>query len=178
MDASSAYQDTLPFTSDEMLASLSQSGFSFERFDHPPLRTVADSKQVREGFLSAEEGGGHIKNLFLRDKRKQNFLVVLPEDKDVDLKSLATCLEAGRFSFGSADRLLEILGVRPGAVTPLAMITGRKHQVRLIMDAQLKSSMLLYMHPLVNDRTIAMTPQDTQAFLAGLDIDIEWTDIP
>ena len=115
MDASSQYQDSLPISSDRLLEMLADAGFEYQRIDHIPLRTVQDSKQVRDGFLSAEDGGGHIKNLFLRDKRKQNFLVVLPEDKDVDLKSLAELLGAGRFSFGSADRLFEILGVRPGS---------------------------------------------------------------
>ena len=177
MDASSKYQDSLTISSDRLLEMLADAGFEYQRIDHIPLRTVQDSKQVRDGFLSAEDGGGHIKNLFLRDKRKQNFLVVLPEDKDVDLKSLAELLEAGRFSFGSADRLFEILGVRPGAVTPLSMVNGRAHQVRLIMDASLRQCRYLYMHPLVNDRTVAMCPDTTQAFLASLDVQIEWTEI-
>ena len=81
MDASSQYQDSLPISSDRLLEMLADAGFEYQRIDHIPLRTVQDSKQVRDGFLSAEDGGGHIKNLFLRDKRKQNFLVVLPEDK-------------------------------------------------------------------------------------------------
>ena len=77
MDASSAYQDSLPVSSDQLLAHLDKVGLSYNRIDHIPLRTVADSKQVRDGFLSAAEGGGHIKNLYLRDKKKQNYLVVL-----------------------------------------------------------------------------------------------------
>ena len=177
MDASSHYQDSLPLSSDRLLAMLEEGAFEYQRIDHIPLRTVQDSKQVRDGFLPAEQGGGHIKNLFLRDKRKQNFLVVLPEDKEVDLKFLAEHLGAGRFSFGSADRLFEILGVRPGAVTPLCMINGIQHQVRLIMDASLQQCRYLYMHPLVNDRTVAMSPVTTQAFLASLGVQIEWTEI-
>ena len=177
MDASSQYQNTLPVTSDELLQLLEHNGFTAELITHIPLRTVADSKQVREGFLTAEAGGGHIKNLFLRDKKKNAFLVVLPEDKDVDLKQLAGQLEAGRLSFGSADRLFEMLGVRPGAVTPLSMITGREFQVKLIMDSALKNCKVLYMHPLVNDRTVAMDPAALEAFLASLDVHIEWLEI-
>ncbi len=177
MDASSQYQDSLPLSSDNLLAMLEQGGCAYQRFDHIPLRTVQDSKQVRDGFLTAEQGGGHIKNLFLRDKRKQNFLVVLPEDKDVDLKMLSELLGAGRFSFGSADRLFEILGVRPGAVTPLSMVNGKTHQVRLIIDASLQQCRYLYMHPLVNDRTVAMSPDTTQAFLSAHGVEIEWTEI-
>ena len=65
MDASSTYQDSLPVTSDQLLQQLDEQGLSYTRIDHIPLRTVADSKQVRDGFLTAAEGGGHIKNCLL-----------------------------------------------------------------------------------------------------------------
>ena len=45
------------------------------------------------------------------------------------------------------------------------------------MDASLRQCRYLYMHPLVNDRTVAMCPDTTQAFLESLDVQIEWTDI-
>ena len=177
MDASSAYQDSLPVTSDQLLDMLTVGGFSVQRIDHIPLRTVADSKQVRDGFLSAEDGGGHIKNLYLRDKKKQNFLVVLPEDADVDLKTLSDKMGAARLSFGSADRLLEHLGVRPGAVTPLAMVTGVHHDVTLFMDSSLRDVKCLYMHPLVNDRTVGMSPADVERFLGQKGVKINWLDL-
>ena len=177
MDASSAFQDSLPVTSDQLLAMLEEGGFSVQRIDHIPLRTVADSKQVRDGFLSAEDGGGHIKNLYLRDKKKNNFLIVLPEDAEIDLKTLSDRIGAARLSFGSADRLLDHLGVRPGAVTPLAMVTGVHHDVTLYMDSRLRDVRVLYMHPLVNDRTVAMSPSDTEAFLARQGCQINWIDL-
>ena len=176
MDASSTYQDSLPVSSDQLLQQLDEQGLSYTRIDHIPLRTVADSKQVRDGFLAAEEGGGHIKNLYLRDKKKNNYLVVLQEDADLDLKWIAEKIGANRLSFGSADRLLEYLGVRPGAVTPLAMVTGTTHQLRLILDASLRYKTQLYMHPLVNDRTIGMAPAQLELFLDRLNADYRWID--
>ena len=176
MDASSNYQDSLPISSDQLLQQLDEQGLSYIRIDHIPLRTVADSKQVRDGFLTAAEGGGHIKNLYLRDKKKNNYLVVLQEDADLDLKWVAEKIGANRLSFGSADRLLECLGVRPGAVTPLAMVTGREHQLRLFLDASLRHKSVLYMHPLVNDRTLGMAPAQLELFLDRLNADYSWID--
>lgn len=176
MDASSAYQDSLPISSENLLAHLDETGLSYSRMDHIPLRTVADSKQVRDGFLSAADGGGHIKNLYLRDKKKQNYLIVLQEDAELELKFVAEKIGANRLSFGSADRLLENLGVRPGAVTPLSMINGVQKQVQLFMDASLREKKLLYMHPLVNDRTVGMAPASLEAFLAALDAEYHWID--
>ena len=164
MDASSQFQESLPISSDALLEQLGGWELRFDYWEHMPLRTVEDSKQVREGFLSAEDSDVHIKNLFLRGKKKQNYLVVLQEDAQVDLKQLASLLGAGRLSFGSADRLLKCLGVRPGAVTPLAMITGCKHEVALHLDKSIMSAQRIHMHPLVNDRTIGMSPEGLTHF--------------
>ena len=64
--------------------------------------------------------GGHCKSLFLKDKKGGLWLVVVLEERRVDLKRLADALGAPRFSFGSAELLHEVLGVRPGSVTPFA----------------------------------------------------------
>ena len=44
MDASSAFQDSLPIHPDTLLEKINSLGLSFESYVHPPLRTVADSK--------------------------------------------------------------------------------------------------------------------------------------
>ena len=170
MDASSAYQDSLPIHPDTLLEKIVSLGISTNNYSHPPLRTVADSKAFRDELLTTEEGGAHIKNLYLRDKKKRNFLAVIQEDKDVDLKALADGLGAHRLSFGSEDRLLENLGVRPGAVTPLAMMHGAGQGVVLGLDKDIITAKQLYMHPLVNDRTIAMTGADLLVFLQAFSI--------
>ena len=177
MDASSTFQDSLPITSDQLLALLREKGFAYKRIDHIPLRTVSDSKQVRDDFLTAEEGGGHIKNLYLRDKKKNNFLLVLPEDAEIDLKNLSAVIGSARLSFGSADRLFDTLGVRPGAVTPLAMVTGVRHDVTLYMDSRLQRVKFLYMHPLVNDRTVGMKPAHVETFLQQQGVTVNWIDL-
>ena len=165
MDASSAYQDSLPIHPDQLIAKIESLGISYQAYSHPPLRTVADSKDFRDELLSEADGGCHIKNLYLRDKKKRNFLAVIQEDKEVDLKLLAEALGASRISFGSEDRLLENLGVRPGAVTPLAMMTGATQNVTLGLDRVILDAQQVYMHPLVNDRTIGMSGRDLLRFL-------------
>lgn len=176
MDASSTHQGSLPVTSDALLARLRDEGFTFSYHEHPPLKTVAESKLARGDMLPEERGGGHIKNLYLRDKKKRNFLAVMQEDAVVDLDELAQRIGAGRLSFGSAERLMQHLGVRPGAVTPLAMVTGAAKGVSLVLDKRLKSCAEIYMHPLVNDRTVGMAPNDLTRFLDRLGASWRWLD--
>ena len=103
-DASSQYQDSLPISSDAILSLLDDWKISYKRTDHQPLRTVEDSKKVQNQFLSSENGGGHIKNLYLRDNKKQNILLVTEQDRQIDLKNVHLKLAVGRLSFGSPER--------------------------------------------------------------------------
>ena len=177
IDASSRFQDSLPVTSDEMIAMLENWGIDYTRADHVPLRTVEDSKKVQDQFLPSEQGGGHIKNLYLRDNKKRNILVVAEQDRSIDLKTLHQTLGTGRLSFGSADRLMENLGVRPGAVTPLSMINGVKSGVQIYIDKALQGCKQIYVHPLVNDRTLGLTLEGLNAFFAKIDVVPIWIDL-
>lgn len=177
VDASSKYQDSLPVSSDDIMEKLDNWGITYTRFDHVPLRTVEDSKKIQGQFLSSVEGGGHIKNLYLRDNKKRNVLLVAEQDRQIDLKTLNAKLRTGRLSFGSAERLMENLGVRPGAVTPLSMINGAKTRVQLFVDSGLKNCKQIYVHPLVNDRTLGVTLEGLQAFFNEIKVEPIWVDL-
>jgi len=160
MDASSAFKDSLPTTPEALMKALGDAGIDFSLHEHPPLRTVEDSKAFR-----GDMEGTHVKNLYLRDRKKKNFLVVAQEDRAIDLKSLPDMIGSDRLSFGSADRLFEFLGVRPGAVSPFTLINDTEHRVSLALDAALMQAERLYFHPLVNDLTLGVSADGLRRFL-------------
>ena len=101
--------------------------------------------------------GGHTKNLFLRDKKYELYLVVALEDAEIDLKGLHRQLGAsGRFSFGSSDLLREVWGVDPGAVTPFGAINDTQGRVTVVLDAAMMEHETLNYHPLVNTMTTSI----------------------
>lgn len=177
-DSTSKFQDSLPVSSDTIIALLEKLDISYRRFDHGPLMTVEDSKKVEAQFLASSAGGGHIKNLYLRDNKKGNFLVVAEQDRKINLKVLPTVLSSGRLSFGSSERLLKHLGVRPGAVTPLSMITGVKNDVKIFFDEDLRKCEKLYVHPLVNDRTLEMDIDGLEKFFEHIGTEPNWINLP
>jgi Ala-tRNA(Pro) deacylase len=150
----------LPTTPQQLLAMLGELGIETKTVSHAPVFTVEEAKALR-GQLS----GGHIKNLFLRNKKEEMWLVVVEEDRPVDLKRLAEALQAGRFSFGSPERLLRYLGILPGSVTPFAVVNDRENRVQVVLDRGLLDFDLVNCHPLVNDRTTAIKPSDLLRFL-------------
>ena len=111
--------------------------------------------------------GGHCKSLFLKDKKGGFWLAVMLEDHRTDLKQLASWLAAPRFSFGGATDLYEVLGVRPGSVTPFALANDPAGRVTPVLDAAMLELNPLNYHPLVNDRTTAISPADLLRFIAS-----------
>ncbi|MEQ8651505.1 MAG: prolyl-tRNA synthetase associated domain-containing protein [Kiloniellales bacterium] len=147
-------------TAEALFQRLEELGIASQTVDHPPLFTVEESKALR-GSLP----GHHVKNLFLRNKKGVMWLLTCLEDREIDLKRLGAVLNAGRFSFGSAERLMHYLGVRPGAVTPLAVINDRQHKVTMVLDSALTDGQPVNAHPLVNDRTTTLGGRDLLRFL-------------
>lgn len=150
----------LPTTPEALLARLRDLGIETRTVSHPPVFTVEQAK-ARRGELP----GHHIKNLFLRNKKGAMWLVVCLEDRQIDLKALAAALEAGRFSFGSADRLMTHLGVEPGSVTPFAVINDTGGQVIVVLDSAILPPAPVNCHPLVNHMTTAIAAADLVRFL-------------
>ena len=62
----------------------------------------------------------------------------------IELKSLHRLLGAtGRFSFGSAELMREMLGVEPGSVTPFAVINDKTRPVTVVLDAAMMAHEML-----------------------------------
>ena len=71
----------------------------------------------------------------------------------------------GRVSFGSAEQLEEVWGVRPGAVTPFGAINDHEGRVTVVLDAAMMRHARLNFHPLVNTRTTGLASADLVMFL-------------
>lgn len=159
-NGSAADAAQLPTSPQQLLARLDALGIAYRNHSHAAVFTVEEAKALR-----GELTGGHIKNLFLRNKKEEMWLVVAEEDKRIDLKALGERLGAGKLSFGSADRLLRYLGVLPGAVTPFGIINDKDRKVNVVLDRDLMGFNPVNAHPLVNTMTTALSPQDLVKFL-------------
>ena len=153
----------MPATPDELFAYLDALGIAHKTVTHPAVFTVEEARDLRGAVA-----GGHTKNLFLRDKKGAPYLVVAPEDAAIELRALHRLLGAsGRFSFGSAALLHELLGVPPGSVTPFAVINDKEGRVSVVLDASLMRHEALNFHPLVNTATTTISRDGLLKFLAA-----------
>jgi Ala-tRNA(Pro) deacylase len=138
---------------------------------------IATRTEEHEAFFTVEEGrrlhgerpAGHTKNLFLKDRKGQLFLVTASQEARIDLKRLHEAIGAsGRLSFGSPELLLETLGVAAGSVACFAVINDPAGRVRMVLDAALMREAVIYGHPLRNTATTAIARDDLMRFLEAV----------
>ncbi len=139
---------TPPVTAEQVIAALNKLEIKNSTIRHEPMRTVEDSIALRDGVP-----GGYSKNLFLRNKKGIMVVVTLLEHRKVNLASLGAQLDMGKLSFASPARLMQYLGVIPGAVTPLSVINDKDVVVTAILDKALLEKDPLHFHPCDNCRT-------------------------
>ena len=150
----------LPTTPEQLMAYLDGLGIEYSLHHHRAVFTVAESEAV-----DAQIDGTHCRNLFLRDKKKNNFLLVLQNATEVDIKKLPGVIDSDRLSFGSAERLWEYLGVRPGSVCPYAIINDAGKNVKIFLDKSMMETRKVNYHPLLNTMTIGVKPDDLIKFI-------------
>ena len=152
--------ENMPTSPAACMARLDGLSIPYTLYEHVAVFTVAESAQVERDIHAH-----HTRNMFLRTKKKQNFLVTLSHDTPIDLKKLENLLAVKNFSFGSPERLFEILGVYPGSVTPLSVINAPSDKLTVILEKRMMDAPLVAYHPLLNTMTVTLTPQDLLKYI-------------
>lgn len=148
------------YTKQELFKELNQRGIVYTLHEHEPLFTVEQAKKI--GITIP---GGHIKNLFLKDDNGKFWLIVAHEDTKIELKKVAQLLAAPKLRFADEQLLAKYLGVKPGSVTPFALINDVAHSVTMILDVALSNYETINAHPMENDATISVSQPDFKKFL-------------
>ena len=146
----------------ELYALLDANSIAYTHHTHPALFTVADSQELR-----GELPGGHVKNMFMKDKKGAIWLATCLEDRQIRIRDLEKEIGARNLSFAREELLWEILGVRPGAVTPFGLLNDQEPlRVRVALDAQMLDCDPLNFHPLHNEATTTISKEGFLKFLA------------
>ena len=157
----------------ETLELLDHEGIIYELYEHAAVCTVAEAVAV--GIPHRELGA---KNLFLRDdKHRAYYLVCLPDEKNVSLREIKERLGSRRLSFASEQDLQSMLGLIPGAVTPLGALNDTERRVEVVLDQALVNAGRLTVHPCDNTATVLLATADLIALLREHDHDVRVIDL-
>ncbi len=133
---------------------------SVEYYEHPAVFTAQEAIEQ-----TSHIPGIGAKNLFLRDKAGQFWLVVVPHHMRLKIRKLASILGVSDLQFAKPEQLEQHLAITPGSVTPLALINDKDHIVKVVLDESLMSGNLIQVHPLRNDMTVTIKPIDLSKFV-------------
>lgn len=148
---------------EQLFRRLDELGIQALTVAYPSHRTVEEGKALR-----GDMHGTFTKNLLLKDKKGRLFLVVAHEDRTVDLKTLHRRIGASRsLRFAPSDQMRDILGIVPGALTPLALLNDKEGLVTVVIDAGLIGVEQLNFHPLANTESTGIKPEDLLCFIAS-----------
>ena len=136
-------------------ADLNALGIGWTQAEHEAVFTVEASAHLHQSIA-----GLHSNNLFLKDAGARFWLVTVPAQLRVNLKALPEVIGSKRLSFGNAADMERLLGVTPGAVTPLAAINDSSGAVTVVLDRGVAAAALFHVHPLRNTASLGLSGPD------------------
>lgn len=161
-------------TKQETYDYLRDHGVAFEISEHEAVFNMEDCAAA--GLPYPQDDA---KNLFVReDKRTTYFLISVRPEKRVDLKEFRRQHDTRRLTFATAEEMEALLGVYPGAVTPLGLLNDREHRVRFFLDRDfLRAPGRIGVHPNDNTATVWLQAEELLRLLREAGCQVELTEL-
>lgn len=130
---------------------------NYEPVEHAAVYNMEEMSQIDLPHPEADA-----KNIFVRDDKKANYyLITVKGDKRINLKEFRKQHGLRNLSFASEQDLMDILGLIPGAVTPLGMLNDKACKVQFYLDQDfLDEPGLVGIHPNDNTATVYLQATD------------------
>ena len=115
---------------DEVYNFIKDKGIWYEVTEHKAVYSMDDLKDVELPYRE-----GNAKNLFVRDDKKKNYyLIMVREEKRVNLSLFRKEFNTRPLTFASSEDLERILGLYPGAASPLGLLNDNERKVKFYLD--------------------------------------------
>ena len=153
---------------------LAEHNIKYILHSHTAVFTVPEAK-IHTGHIS----GAHCKNLFLKNKKSgQLYLVTIPYDKRLDLNQFRRMIGAPKVRFAEPEDLLEVLGITPGAVSPLGLVNDTEDKVIFMIDEDIWNANEICCHPNVNTETLQIPGTEFQKLIKATGTTMEIKNLP
>ena len=153
----------------EVYALLNERGIEYEAIEHEAVYNMEEADALE---LPHREAG--TKNLFIRDDKKRNYYVVsIPEHDRLDLKALREKLESRPLKFAQDYELMDLMGLIPGQVTPFGTLNDTEHKVKVLISDYFRGG-LMDAHPNDNTATLILKADDVVELLKSFGVDVSY----
>jgi len=145
----------------KILDLLDELQIEYTNYEHEAVFTCDEAKGV-------DIPGYRVKSLLLRNKKATNYyMVVLPDNKQLDTNIIRAIFDDSKMSFASPERMMDKIGLKPGSVSPFALINNTEWDIRVVFDSILKEELIGF-HPLQNDNTVVLNMKSVEHFLENI----------
>ncbi|MEK6873779.1 MAG: YbaK/EbsC family protein [Nanoarchaeota archaeon] len=135
----------------------------YKLHEHPPVYTCEESEKLKVTIR-----GMHAKSLLVKGKNTGKFyMIILPCNKRIDRKKLKTYTEED-ITFANSEELDKLLNLKPGSVSPFAIIRDKEHKITIIFEKKVWESEILNFHPNINTETIELKNSEFKKYVKSL----------
>lgn len=158
---------------EEVYKYLESLNIKYRKVEHKAVFTMEEMSK-----LNLEDESEVVKNLFIRDDKKQNYYLILVKgDKRVNLKELRNNLGLRPLTFASEEDLEKYLGLKKGSVTILGILNDAEHKVKVLIDNDIKVFKEIGAHPNENTASIWLTLEDIEKILKLNNVNYNFIDL-
>lgn len=140
----------------------------FKIVDHPPAFTTEEADKYIEGHE-----GVRTKSMFLTDRKKKNFyLVILDDYKRLDMDLFKDIVGEKKVKMASENSLMEKMKLPAGTVSPFGLLNNEDHDIKFFMDKEIVYEEIMTFHPNTNDKTLFLKTKDLFKYLDNIGYEV------
>ena len=137
---------------------------TFDVVEHPPVFTTEQADSYIEGME-----GVRTKSMFLTNRKKtQYYLLIMDDQKSLDMDLFKDLVSANRIRMASADSLYEKMQLPAGTVSPFGLLNNEEKDILVYFDKDIVSEDIMTFHPNTNEQTIFIKSKDLFRFLESI----------
>ena len=158
----------------EIYTYLQNKGYWHEITEHPAVYNMAEVAELEMPYPESDA-----KNLFVRDDKRRNYyLITVMAHKKVNLKDFKKNYGTRSLTFASPEELMDIMGLIPGAVTPLGVLNDTEHKVKVYLDKDfLNEPKRIGVHPNDNTATVWLHTEDLMEIIQSHGTELECVEL-
>ena len=147
---------------------LDELDIEFKIVEHPPALTTEEADKFIEGHE-----GVRTKSMFLTDRKKRNFyLVILDDYKRLDMDLFKDIVLEKKIKMASENSLMEKMKLPAGTVSPFGLLNNEDHDIKFFMDEEISDQEIMTFHPNTNEKTLFIKTKDLYKFLDNIGYEV------
>lgn len=144
---------------------LKKLSIEYETVSHP----FCSSSKEADKYIVGKDGV-RTKSLFLCDRKKRNFyLVVMDDEKDLNIKTFEETVNNKGIHFCSSETLKKKMNLEPNTITIFGLINNIEKDIKIYIDEDVLKEKRITFHPNINTKTIFISIEDMIKFLKYLE---------